>query len=160
MTNPLTASEIRGWFTDIQNGDKTFGELMQQHVDENVEWTVTCPGDGPLGKTTPIAGVYHSREAFSKSTMGPGGLFSKLTEGIKVKEVIDVLVQPSQCSNPSECHLTKAVVEWHGTGTIKKTGKGWDNYYAWVFHFNNESKKAVRVRAYLDSAAVNLAFEE
>ncbi|KAG8873073.1 hypothetical protein FRB98_009212 [Tulasnella sp. 332] len=129
MTNnsPFTASEIRAWFTDIQNGTRTFRDVMEEHVDENVEWTVTCPGDGDLGKTTPIA--------------------------------VDVLVQPSENNEPSERHLTKAVVEWHGTGTLKKSSKGWDNYYAWVFHFDNESRRAVRIRSYLDSAAVNIAFE-
>lgn len=55
-SNPLTASEIRAWFSDIQAGTKTFRDVMEEHVDESVEWTVTCPGDGDLGKTTPIAG--------------------------------------------------------------------------------------------------------
>lgn len=44
--------------------------------------------------------------------------------------IVDVLVQQSESNAPSERHLTKAVVEWHAHGTLKKNGKGWDNYYA------------------------------
>ncbi|KAG8842677.1 hypothetical protein FRB96_004830 [Tulasnella sp. 330] len=128
MASKEIAADIRAWFTEVQNGTKTFQDVFKERVADNVEWTVTCPGDGPLGKTTPIA--------------------------------VDILVQPSENNDPSERHLTKAVVEWHGTGTLKKNGKGWDNYYALVFLIDNETKKAIRIRSYMDSAAVNIAFEE
>ncbi|KAG8998003.1 hypothetical protein FRB94_010790 [Tulasnella sp. JGI-2019a] len=155
MSNAITTEDVRTWFRGLENAQDTL-KVMQQYVDENVVWTISTSADGPLGKTTPISGTYDSREAFVKGAMAP--LLPLFTDGIHLS-LTDVIVQPSENNDPSDRHLTKAVVEMKGTATMK-SGKDWNNDYAWVIYFNNETKKAVRVKTYFDSAAVNKAFEQ
>lgn len=58
-SNSITAADVREWFSAAERGEtRTF---FMEHVDENVHWTVTTPADGPLGKTTPIAGEWRNR---------------------------------------------------------------------------------------------------
>lgn len=44
----------------------------------------------------------------------------------------DVIVQPSEQNDPSERHLTKAVILMKGTAVLKKTGGEWENHYSCV----------------------------
>lgn len=55
----ITKEEISQWFTGLPDarGPAAFVKTMQEHIDENVEWTVGTPGDGELGKTFPLAGT-------------------------------------------------------------------------------------------------------
>lgn len=54
LTGPITLSELREHFKVLENEGLT--RMFEEHVDENVEWTITSPADGPLGKTVPNAG--------------------------------------------------------------------------------------------------------
>ncbi|KAG8842659.1 hypothetical protein FRB96_004934 [Tulasnella sp. 330] len=153
--SPITATHVRTWFKGMENATDA-PKVLQEHVDENVEWMVINPGDGPLGKTTPIAGLYHSREEFMKGALFP--LIAPFKDGIKM-EIIDVFVQPSEHNDDSQRGITKALVQMKGTAMMKNS-KGWNNYYAWVLHFNNSTKKVIKYTSYLDSAAVNIALEQ
>ncbi|KAG8846467.1 hypothetical protein FRB96_001991 [Tulasnella sp. 330] len=125
MSGPITTEEVRTWFSGLKNSN-TAMEFIHEHVDENVIWTEICPGDGPLGQTTPTAGTYSSRTAFLLGGLAPiGPLFE---DGIQL-ELVDVFVQPSENNDASDRHLTKAVVETKGTG-VMTNGKGWSNHTA------------------------------
>lgn len=52
---PITATEVRTWFKALHSNDAP-RQIIQNHFDENVEWWSNTPGDGPLGRTTPISG--------------------------------------------------------------------------------------------------------
>jgi len=154
MSSPITAADVRAWFKGMENATDA-PKVLQDHVAQDVEWMVICPGDGPLGKTTPIAGLHHTQDDFKKGTLFP--MMSLFESGVKM-EIVDVFVQPSENNEASQRGITKAVVEMKGTA-VMKNGKGWSSDYAWVMHFDNETKKAVRYNSYLDSAAVNIAVD-
>ncbi|KAG8841876.1 hypothetical protein FRB96_006706 [Tulasnella sp. 330] len=152
----ISLEDVRNWTKVLETGH--WRELMQEHVDANVEWTHIAPADGPLGKTTPLTGVYNSREEIMEEGLGP--IMSRFVDSRIDFEIVDVFIQPSQMNDVSECHLTKAIFELKGSGVLKNSGQRWNNYYAGVWHFDNTTKRAVKVRMYQDSAAANKAFED
>lgn len=52
----LTAADVRAMSKEM-SGVK-MGEFLADRLDDNCEWMASCPGDGPLGKTTPVAGEH------------------------------------------------------------------------------------------------------
>ncbi|KAG9013200.1 hypothetical protein FRB94_003270 [Tulasnella sp. JGI-2019a] len=154
--SPVTLDEVRNWSMEMVNGNVM--KLLQENVDENVEWTFSPPADGPLGKTYPTAGVYTSRDHVLKEAMMP--LLARFVEPRIDFELIDLFLQPSEMNDPSERHLTKAVVQLKGSAILKKNGQGWNNYTAYILHFDNQTKKVLKARVYQDTAAINKAFEE
>jgi len=150
----ITESDIRAWFQGMPDGLPTSMKLIAEYIDENVEWTLTCTGDGPLGKTSPIAGVYRSRDDWVKGVVVP--LNAVFTEPLKFT-LADVTIQSTEASGSSD--ITKAVVEIKSSSIVKKTGIPVEIYSCWVMHFSNDTKKAIRVRAYMDSAAVKTVME-
>lgn len=53
----ITATDVRTWFKALEIGNAA--TFIDEIIDENVDWVSFCPGDGPLGKTTPISGMYY-----------------------------------------------------------------------------------------------------
>ncbi|KAG8845629.1 hypothetical protein FRB96_002315 [Tulasnella sp. 330] len=159
-TEPITVEQLHFWAKEMENGN--LARVLQEEVDENVESMFSSPADGPLGKTSPTSGwrVYYSRSAHE----GRDGATLRslcLAHAIKlVLYTVDILIQPPEMNPPSERHMTKAVFEMKSSATLKSTRKGWTNCYAYVFHFNNDTKKVVKIKVYQDSAAVNRAFED
>ncbi|KAG9011262.1 hypothetical protein FRB93_003063 [Tulasnella sp. JGI-2019a] len=174
--SPVTLDEVRNWSMEMVNGNVM--KLLQENVDENVEWTFSPPADGPLGKTYPTAGVYTSRDHVLKEAMMP--LLARFVEpridfelsrspsaqaaasfmSLIFSTAVDLFLQPSEMNDPSERHLTKAVVQLKGSAILKKNGQGWNNYTAYILHFDNQTKKVLKARVYQDTAAINKAFEE
>jgi len=99
-----------------------------EHVDENVDLTIIRDPNGPMGKTTWIAGRYRGWRGHMMESIMP--LWSLFVEPIKYT-LVDVIAQPSGENDPSERHLTKAVILLKGTATLRKTGGEWENHYAY-----------------------------
>lgn len=66
MSNTITTAEFRSWVNLIADGPDGSQQFFSKYVDPNVDWTVTTPATGALGKTTPIAG-----EHFRGAMIGP-----------------------------------------------------------------------------------------
>lgn len=128
----ITADRVREIFQGLESGD---GSIFFKHVAADVDWIV-------MG-THPLAGHYHSKEAFIDGT------FAKLAKVLPLGAELHmehVFVQGDQ-----------AVVELHSLATAKN-GMRFDNRYCWVVYF--QDGVIARVRAYLDSAMVARLFEE
>ncbi|KAG9013205.1 hypothetical protein FRB94_003275 [Tulasnella sp. JGI-2019a] len=123
-TGPITVQDIREWAREMENGDVI--KLMQENIDDNVEWTLSTPANGPLGKTSPTAGVYTSRDQVFEGIMAPHA--EHLTDEPIKFELIDCFIQPSGLNDPAERHLTKAVLEIKESAVLKNSGKDWVNY--------------------------------
>ncbi|KAG9011265.1 hypothetical protein FRB94_003273 [Tulasnella sp. JGI-2019a] len=152
----ITLEDVRKWAKDMENWN--LKRLFEETFDENVEWTFSSPSDGPLGQTSPVSGVYTSREQVMKHIVTP--IMARFVEPRFKYELIDLFIQPSEMNDPAERHLTKAVVELKASGVLKKNRQDWVNYIAYILHFDNQTKKVVKLKSYQDSAAINKAFEE
>jgi hypothetical protein len=128
----ITPDRVREIFKGLEAGD---GAAFFQHVADNVDWIV----EG----THPLAGHYHSKQAFIEGTFDK--LAKVLPQGAEL-HTEHVIVQDDQ-----------AVVELHSLATAKN-GMRFDNRYCWVVYF--QDGVIVRVRAYLDSAMVARLFQE
>jgi hypothetical protein len=128
----ITPDRVREIFKGLEAGD---GAAFFQHVADNVDWIV----EG----THPLAGHYHSKQAFIEGTFDK--LAKVLPQGAEL-HTEHVIVQDDQ-----------AVVELHSLATAKN-GMRFDNRYCWVVYFRDGV--IVRVRAYLDSAMVARLFQE
>ncbi|KAG8994761.1 hypothetical protein FRB94_012578 [Tulasnella sp. JGI-2019a] len=151
-TSSITTADVRTWLQSIE-----VGHGAPDYLSEDVEWMTSCPTDGPMGQTSPTSGVFRGKKALLEGHFLP--LWSRFIETPQYK-FVDVFVQPSEMNDPSERHLTKSVIEMKSTGVLKSNGKDWVNYHSAILHWDNETRKVVRVRSYLDSAAVKLAFED
>jgi hypothetical protein len=128
----ITPDRVREIFKGLEAGD---GAAFFQHVADNVDWIV----EG----THPLAGHYHSKQAFIEGTFDK--LAKVLPQGAEL-HTEHVIVQDDQ-----------AVVELHSLATAKN-GMRFDNRYCWVVYFRDGV--IVRVRAYFDSAMVARLFQE
>jgi uncharacterized protein len=123
---------VRDIFADLEHGE---GDAFFRHVAEDVDWTV-------MG-THPLAGHYHSKEAFKAATFArlakvlPGGAQLKLTHVYIAGDV--------------------AIVELE-SGATAWNGMRFDNHYCWVVRF--AGGVISEVRAYLDSALVAELFRQ
>ncbi|KAG8989935.1 hypothetical protein FRB95_004994 [Tulasnella sp. JGI-2019a] len=151
--SPIASTDVRTWLQDLESGT-ALG--WKDRMDDDIEWMSTCPADGPLGQTCPTSGVFRGKDSTIKDLFMP--MWARFIEKPKY-EFTDIFVQPSEMNDPSERHLTKAVIEMKATGIMKSNGKDWVNYHCAVLHWDNETQKVIKVRSYLDSAAVNKAFE-
>jgi ketosteroid isomerase-like protein len=129
---PGTSDDVRKVFKGLEEGD---GAAFFEHVADDVDWIV-------MG-THPLAGHYHSKDAFRKGTFAKLG---RVLPGGAQLHVENLLVNDDQ-----------AVVELHSLATAKN-GMRFDNRYCWVVYFKDGV--IVRVRAYLDSAMVARLFLE
>lgn len=60
--NPMTVEEMRTQFKDLEN--EGLFCMLQKHCDENIEWMITRPDDGEMGKTIASAGEPTSPDPF------------------------------------------------------------------------------------------------
>jgi len=128
----ISEEYVKELFDFLKTGetDKFFS-----NVSDDVNWTV-------MG-THPLAGNYHTKQDFVKST------FERLNRILKkgvVLKVNHILVKDST-----------AVVEMENLSTALN-GKPFNNTYAWIVRFEN--KIIVEVRAYVDSALVQRVLDE
>jgi hypothetical protein len=128
----ITSDRVREIFKGLENGD---GTAFFERVADDVDWIV-------LG-THPLAGHYHSKEAFRDGTFAKLG---KVLQNGAQLHVEDLIVKDDQ-----------AAVELHSLATAKN-GMRFDNRYCWVVYFRDGL--IVRVRAYLDSAMVAQLFAQ
>jgi uncharacterized protein len=128
----ITEKTIRSLFMHLENGHS---DRFFRQVAPDVTWTV-------MG-THPLAGTYHSREDFIRSTFGR--LNKVLRDGVRLR-VVHILVSG-----------TTASVELEALSTALN-GAPFLNRYCWVCRFNEG--KMVEVRAYLDSALVQKLLDE
>ena len=128
----VTCEFVREIFKGLESGD---GSAFFDHVSDDVDWTV-------MG-THPLAGHYHSKEAFRQGTFAK--LHKVLPQGAQL--VVEHLLVDGD----------RAAVELRSLATAKN-GMRFDNRYCWIVFFQEDS--IVRVRAYLDSAMVTDLFEE
>jgi uncharacterized protein len=128
----LTPDYVRLLFASLENGKS---DEFFRHVKPDVNWTV-------MG-THPLAGTYHDREIFIASTFGR--LNKVLKEGVLLR-VTGIIVSGDT-----------AAVELEALSTALN-GKPFSNRYCWICRF--ESGQIVEVRAYLDSALVQMLLDE
>ena len=93
--------------------------------------------------THPLAGTYHGRDLFIRSTFNR--LNNVLKDGVRLR-VMNVLIAG-----------TTAVVELEAL-SIALNGSPFRNRYCWICRFDND--EIVEVRAYLDSALVQKLLDE
>ena len=129
----LSKDTVKALFSDLETGQS---DLFFQNVREDVDWTV-------MG-THPLAGHYHSKQAFLEATFARLG--KVLRDGVLLK-VVDLHVDGNV-----------AIVELRALSTANN-GKPFDNTYCWVCSFGEDGLIA-KVRAYLDSALVARLIEE
>ncbi|PWN88789.1 hypothetical protein FA10DRAFT_268934 [Acaromyces ingoldii] len=120
--------------------------FLEDYVSPSVNWTVT----NPTRKTTPIAGDYLDLKSFVTQALMPLDAFFE--EPLRLT-IVDLITQFPKKEHPDG--LVKVCMELRGRGNLKRDGSPWENYYSWVLHF--KGTKAILVRAYLDSALVNIA---
>lgn len=128
----LTPEYVRSLFASLETGRS---EEFFSHVIPAVNWTV-------MG-THPLAGTYNDRDTFIASTFGR--LNKVLKDGVRLR-VTGILVSDDT-----------AAVELEALSTALN-GKPFRNRYCWICRF--ESGKIVEVRAYLDSALVQMLLDE
>ncbi|KAG9011263.1 hypothetical protein FRB94_003271 [Tulasnella sp. JGI-2019a] len=155
-SNLVTLEDVRGLAKDMENGNMK--RVFEECIDENVEWTFSPPADGTLGKTHPLAGVYTSRDQVLNEALAP--FHARFTERWLKFETMDIFFQPSQMNDPSEHHLTKATLQMKGSAVLKKNGQNWCTHSVYIMHFDNQTKKVVKIMAYHDTAAINQVFED
>jgi uncharacterized protein len=129
---PLTQDYVRTLFASLESGKS---DEFFRYVIPAVNWTV-------MG-THPLAGTYHDRETFIRSTFAR--LNRVLREGVRLR-VTGVLVAGDT-----------AAVELEALSTALN-GMPFSNRYCWICRF--ESGQIVEVRAYLDSALVQKLLDE
>lgn len=117
---------VRAIFANLEQGS---GDAFFAHVADDVDWTV-------MG-THPLAGRYHSRQAFQQATFAR---LNKLLPGGTQLHVTTVYVSGDT-----------AIVELVSKATAKN-GTRFDNHDCWIVRFVDD--RIVEVRAYLDSAKV------
>jgi ketosteroid isomerase-like protein len=132
----LSKQEIAALFKNIEMGNSA--EFFN-HVVDDVDWVV-------MG-THPLAGQYHSKEAFLNATFRR--LHKVLKEGVilKVSHIFIDSLTPNT-----------AIVEMDSLSTANN-GKPFNNVYCWIVEFN-QAKRITRVRAYVDSALVQQLISE
>ncbi|RDJ14426.1 nuclear transport factor 2 family protein [Rhizobium grahamii] len=123
MTDEAT---VRAIFANLEHGE---GDAFFQHVADGVDWTV-------MG-THPLAGRYHSKQAFRAATFAR---LNKLLPGGTQLHVTHLLISGDT-----------AIVELESKA-VAKNGMRFDNHYCWIVRFAGDT--IVEVRAYLDSAKV------
>ena len=122
----IDEAKVRALFAKLEHGS---GDAFFEHVADDVDWTV-------MG-THPLAGRYHSKQAFQAATFAR---LNKLLPGGTQLQVTNLLISGDT-----------AVIELESKATAKN-GMRFDNHYCWVVRFAGET--IVEVRAYLDSAKV------
>ncbi|GAO48791.1 hypothetical protein SAICODRAFT_70759 [Saitoella complicata NRRL Y-17804] len=133
---PITEAQVREIFKPLEEGNPP---AFFENVADNVNWRVT-------GTQNPLGGDYTSKADFQQKTFGRlGGVLKTKT----VLKVVGVIVNDSN----------QAAVELKADATCKNDLE-FANEYCWVCQFDEEGKKIVRVRAYLDSALVKKALDE
>ncbi len=128
----IDETTVRALFAKLEHGA---GDAFFEHVADDVDWTV-------MG-THPLAGRYHSKQAFQAATFAR---LNKLLPGGTQLHVTNLLISGDT-----------AVVELASNATAKN-GMRFDNHYCWIVRFASET--IVEVRAYLDSAKVARLIEE
>ena len=123
---PITEDYVRSLFASLESGNS---EEFFRHVATNVNWTV-------MG-THPLAGTYHDKEMFIRSTFRR--LNTILRDGVRLR-VTNVIVAGDA-----------GVVELEALSTALN-GTPFNNRYCWICRF--EGGEIAEVRAYLDSALV------
>ena len=119
------AAIVRAAFDAWRDGRGSVFDLLA----DDVEWTVAG--------TSPVSGVYRSRQAFLDQAVAP--ITARLATPI-VPEVQHVVAQGDA-----------VVVLWQGTATARDGGT-YRNHYAW--HMQLEGGHIVRVVAFLDTWAL------
>lgn len=119
------AAIVRAAFDAWRDGRGSVFDLLA----DDVEWTVAG--------TSPVSGVYRSRQAFLDQAVAP--ITARLATPI-VPEVQHVVAQGDA-----------VVVLWQGTATARDGGT-YRNHYAW--HMQLEGGRIVRVVAFLDTWAL------
>ncbi len=119
------AALVRAAFDAWREGRGSVFDLLA----EDVEWTVAG--------TSPVSGVYRSREDFLQRAVQP--ITARLATPI-MPEVQHVVAQGDT-----------VVVLWHGTATARD-GDTYRNHYAW--HMQLDGGRIVRVVAFLDTWAL------
>ena len=122
----LNSTWVEQLFTKLESEHP---QQFFEHVSDSVIWEVTG--------SHPLAGIYHSKQAFINGTIA------------KLNEVLNAPLKLKYLS--SICGENSAAVELIANSTTK-AGKPFNNRYCWVCEF--EDKQIVKVRAYLDSALV------
>jgi len=128
----ISEEYVKELFDHLETGE---ADKFFSRVSDDVIWTV-------MG-THPLAGTYHTKQDFVKGTFER--LNRVLKEGVVLK-VNHILVKDST-----------AVVEMENLSTALN-GKPFNNTYAWIVKFEN--KIVVEVRAYVDSALVQMVLNE
>ena len=128
----VTKQEAENLFQLLES---TENNLFFDKVSDDVSWTV-------MG-THPLAGTYHSKQDFILNTFGR--LNKILKVGVLLK-VTNILVEGDT-----------VVAELISLSTALN-GKPFNNTYCWVCRFENDM--IVEVRAYVDSALVQLVIDE
>lgn len=127
----ITLNQVEKLFNYLKTDNSQFFE----YVADNVNWTV-------MG-THPLAGTYKSKEDFISHTFGR--LNKILKEGVVLK-INNIIVQGNT-----------AVIEMESLSTALN-GKPFNDTYCWIVKFENEL--IVKVRAYVDSALVQMIIDE
>ena len=122
-----------------------FSILATPHTDDfwakvspDVDWTV-------MGSHA-LSGHYTSLASFQQSTFSR--LSARMADGIAL-HLVQVIVDPT----------TKAACVELRSESTQKSGKPFNNRYAWVVRYNDDGV-IDQVRAYLDGHLVNQAIEE
>ena len=124
----MNRAEIETLFLHL--GNNTPKEFFEK-VSDTVHWTV-------YGKH-PLAGVYQSKQAFQSAT----------TE--RLSALLKDNTLPLKLTNlwvDGDTAIAEMTVDWP-----TKKGKQFLNHYCWVCTF--EDDQIVKVRAYMDSVAIN-----
>ena len=119
-------------FAHLEHGE---GTKFFDHVADDVDWIVQG--------THPLAGHYHSKQAFQAGTFAK--LYKVLPQGTQLV-VQNVLIDGDW-----------AIVELRSMATARN-GMRFDNHYCWLCRFAD--KQIVEVRAYLDSWLVGELFRQ
>lgn len=129
---PITINQVEKIFDYLDNGEN---EKFFEHVADDVFWKV-------MG-THPLAGTYHSKQNFITHTFVR--LNRILKEGVVLK-VTNIIVQGDT-----------AAVELESR-SVALNGKPFNNTYCWIVRFEEDT--IVEVRAYVDSALVQMVIDE
>jgi len=150
---PITLEDVRQFTQEMESGN--IAKLVEETFDENIEWEPAPPYAQDLEKPS-LTGA--SRVQIAREARAP--LIARFVDPEIKFETVDICIQPPELNDPSERHLTKAVVQMKGSAVLKKSGKNWTNYSAHVLYYDNATKKVVKARVYQDTAAINRALEE
>lgn len=135
MTSKIEPKQVKSYLRELESDAKGFlltvspfqssssphanhsPSLPIQHVDENVNWTVSTPATGPQGKTTPFSGICTSRKQFIEEVLIPLNGYFRDDSPLKMEisefyfEIIK-FIHSWKISDTTPTHLSKQLTFW------------------------------------------------